>query len=73
LKIPKFDLDLKVTPVMQNQELDTRGTTMIVYWEGACEVAGKSGENDIKGRAYVETGRLRPLTRQSESRVFFDG
>jgi predicted secreted hydrolase len=54
LKVPKFDLDLTVTPAMQNQELDTRGTTMIVYWEGACEVIGKSGENDIKGRAYVE-------------------
>ena len=54
LKVPSFDLDLTVTPAMQNQELDTRGTTMIVYWEGACEVAGKAGENDVKGRAYVE-------------------
>jgi len=39
---------------MENQELDTRGTTMIVYWEGACEVRGKSDGADVLGRAYVE-------------------
>ncbi len=54
LRVPKFDLELKVTPVMQDQELDTRGTTMIVYWEGACEVGGKAGGADVKGNAYVE-------------------
>lgn len=54
VKSEKYGLDLTVTPVMQDQELDTRGTTMIVYWEGACEVAGKAGGTDVKGRAYVE-------------------
>jgi predicted secreted hydrolase len=54
LRVPKFDLDLKVTPVILNQELDTRGTTMIVYWEGACEISGKSKGGEIEGRAYVE-------------------
>ncbi len=54
IKVPKFDLDLTVSPVMPNQELDTRGTTMIIYWEGACEVKGKSKDEDVSGRAYVE-------------------
>jgi predicted secreted hydrolase len=54
LRAPKFDLDLIVTPVLQDQEIDSRGTTMIVYWEGACEVAGKARDEEIKGRAYVE-------------------
>lgn len=54
LQAPKFGLDLTVTPVMQDQEIDSRGTTMIVYWEGACEVTGKAGESDVNGRAYVE-------------------
>lgn len=54
IKIPKFGLDLIVSPVIENQELDTRGTTMIVYWEGACEVSGKAKGKKIKGRAYVE-------------------
>jgi predicted secreted hydrolase len=50
LIVPKVDLELTVTPVIEDQELDTRGTTMIVYWEGACEVQG----NHTNGRAYVE-------------------
>lgn len=54
IKVAKYDLDLTVTPVIENQELDTRGTTMIIYWEGACEVRGKAGANDVLGRAYVE-------------------
>lgn len=54
IKVPKMGLDLTVEPVIEDQELDTRGTTMIIYWEGACKVAGKAGEFDIKGRAYVE-------------------
>ncbi|MGI8787389.1 MAG: lipocalin family protein [Pyrinomonadaceae bacterium] len=54
LKVPKFKLDLTIAPAMENQELDTRGTTMIIYWEGACEVSGKAGEADVTGRAYVE-------------------
>ncbi len=54
VKVPKMNLDLAVAPVMEDQELDTRGTTMIIYWEGACEVEGKAGEASVKGRAYVE-------------------
>lgn len=54
LKVPKFDLDLEVTPVIEDQELDTRGTTMIIYWEGACTVSGKANDKETKGRAYVE-------------------
>ena len=54
LKSEKFSLDLTVTPIIQDQELDTRGTTMIIYWEGACEVSGKAGDFDVSGRAYVE-------------------
>lgn len=54
VKCPRFGLDLVVKPVIEDQELDTRGTTMIVYWEGACEVSGKAGEFEVVGRAYVE-------------------
>lgn len=54
LKVPRVALDLVVTPVIPDQELDTRGTTMIIYWEGACEVHGKAGETDVAGKAYVE-------------------
>lgn len=54
LRIPRYGVDVKVVPVMQDQELDTRGTTMIVYWEGACRVEGRHGNEQAEGRAYVE-------------------
>jgi predicted secreted hydrolase len=54
IKVPKLNIDLVVEQLMSDQELDTRGTTMIVYWEGACSVSGRRGENAITGNAYVE-------------------
>jgi len=54
ITVPKLEIELDVTPVIENQELDTRGTTMIVYWEGACKISGKAANNKIRGRAYVE-------------------
>jgi predicted secreted hydrolase len=54
LMVPKFGLDLTVEPVIEDQELDTRGTTMIIYWEGACEVTGRANDKEMTGRAYVE-------------------
>ena len=54
IEVPKFDLSLSIIPIIEDQELDTRGTTMIIYWEGACKVIGKIAEKDITGNAYVE-------------------
>ncbi|HMO81063.1 MAG TPA: lipocalin family protein [Pyrinomonadaceae bacterium] len=54
VKVPSLGLDLTVSPVMRDQELDTRGTTMIIYWEGACRVSGKAYGEDMIGKAYVE-------------------
>lgn len=54
IAVPALKLDLRVIPVIEDQELDTRGTTMIIYWEGACDVNGNAGGEDVRGRAYVE-------------------
>ncbi|HEY0005956.1 MAG TPA: lipocalin family protein [Pyrinomonadaceae bacterium] len=54
LSVPRFGLDLLIAPVLQDQELDTRGSTMIVYWEGACTVRGRHGNELTEGRAYAE-------------------
>lgn len=54
LRVPRFGVDVTITPVLEDQELDTRGTTMIVYWEGACRVRGRHGNEETEGRAYVE-------------------
>ena len=54
LRVPRLRLEAEVTPVLKDQELDTRGTTMVVYWEGACMVSGRRGDADVSGRAYAE-------------------
>jgi predicted secreted hydrolase len=54
LAVPRFGVEVEITPVLKDQELDTRGTTMIVYWEGACEVKGRRRGEEVEGRAYVE-------------------
>ena len=54
LKVPGRNLELEITPVIADQELDTRGSTMIVYWEGSCRVAGTADGSPVIGKAYVE-------------------
>lgn len=54
ISVPSLSLDLTVTPSVPDQELDTRGSTMIVYWEGACDVRGTAGTSELNGNAYVE-------------------
>jgi predicted secreted hydrolase len=54
LRVPRVGVDVTIKPVLKDQELDTRGTTMIVYWEGACAVEGSRAQHTIEGRAYVE-------------------
>lgn len=54
IKVPKLSIDIRVEPLLADQELDTRGSTVIVYWEGACSVAGTRNDSEVSGRAYVE-------------------
>jgi len=49
LKIPKLNLDISISPALLNQEMDTRASTGIVYWEGAVDVSGSK-----TGLGYVE-------------------
>jgi predicted secreted hydrolase len=54
-------LELHLTAALPNQELDTRPTTGVAYWEGAVKVAGTKDGRPIAGRGYVElTGRQPP-------------
>ena len=74
VRVPRFGVDVMVTPVMRDQELDTRGTTMIVYWEGACTVRGRHTDREVEGRAYVElVGYDRSHEQPSLSAFLFGG
>ena len=52
--VPSEGLDLFLVPVVADQELDTRATTGVIYWEGAVTVSGTRAGQPIAGRAYVE-------------------
>jgi predicted secreted hydrolase len=50
LRLPEYDLDLTVEPLLANQELDVT----LRYWEGAVRVLGTSAGVQVTGRGYVE-------------------
>jgi predicted secreted hydrolase len=54
LSIASSRLDVRITPLLPDQELSTTKSTGVTYWEGACRVEGTSSGRPIAGRAYVE-------------------
>ncbi len=40
VRVPRFGIDVLVTPSFFEQEMDTRASTGIVYWEAAIEISG---------------------------------
>ncbi|MEO6259488.1 MAG: lipocalin-like domain-containing protein [Thermoanaerobaculia bacterium] len=54
LVVPKFGISLTLTPVLRDQELMTRSSTQVTYWEGAVDVSGSFRNEAAKGEGYVE-------------------
>jgi predicted secreted hydrolase len=52
--IPRLELEIELTPTVADQELDTRATTGVVYWEGSQRVAATRDGRRLGGKAYVE-------------------
>lgn len=52
--IPDEDLIIDLTPTVADQELDTRATTGVVYWEGSQRVVAEQHGLPMGGQAYVE-------------------
>ncbi len=50
VRVPSAALDLRVTPVLADQELDVS----FRYWEGAVDVEGTADGRPVSGRGYVE-------------------
>jgi len=60
IEIPGEDLRIELTPTVQDQELDTRSTTGVIYWEGSQVVRATRSGTALGGGAYVElTGYAR--------------
>ncbi len=54
ITIPGDDLVISLAPTVAAQELDTRATTGVVYWEGSQVVSATRAGRSIGGAAYVE-------------------
>jgi predicted secreted hydrolase len=54
IEIPGDDLTIDLRPTVADQELDTRATTGVVYWEGSQTVKAVRGGTPLAGEAYVE-------------------
>lgn len=54
ISVPGDDLSIRLTPTVAQQELDTRPTTGVVYWEGSQDVEATRDGEPLRGEAYVE-------------------
>lgn len=54
VELPPFGVTLTLRPLLREQELITRGSTRITYWEGAVDVTGSFDGNAVRGEGYVE-------------------
>jgi predicted secreted hydrolase len=62
IRVFPLDLDLDVQPNLPDQELVTRRSTQVTYWEGSVSATGRARENPVRGVGYVEmTGYATPF------------
>ena len=54
ISVPGEDLEIELEPSVADQELDTRATTGVIYWEGSQVVRATRGGVPLGGQAYVE-------------------
>jgi predicted secreted hydrolase len=62
LSVPSVGLSVMIQPTIPDQELRTRASTQVTYWEGSVTVRGEREGKPISGVGYVElTGYAEPL------------
>jgi predicted secreted hydrolase len=54
VRVPRVGLQLRLTPTFPDQELDTKNSTRVVYWEGSVRVEGMHRDQSVRGMGYVE-------------------
>jgi RND superfamily putative drug exporter len=54
IDIPGEQLAINLTPTVLDQELDTRQTTGVIYWEGSQIVTATRAGQTVNGEGYVE-------------------
>lgn len=59
-----LDADLYIESHVQSCEMDTRGSTGMIYWEGPAAVHGKMRGQAVQGRCFVELVGYDQLTKR---------
>lgn len=54
IAVPALDIRLSAVPLLDDQELVTKGSTGVTYWEGLVGVQGSFGGVPVRGHGYVE-------------------
>ena len=54
IEVPEEGLVIELAPTVADQELDTRATTGVIYWEGSQVVTATRDGAPLGGEAYVE-------------------
>jgi predicted secreted hydrolase len=54
IEVPGERLRIDLRPTVAQQELDTRETTGVIYWEGSQDVEATHAGRSVGGEAYVE-------------------
>jgi predicted secreted hydrolase len=54
IDVPGERLEIELRPTVADQELDTRASTGVVYWEGSQVVTARHAGKAVGGEAYVE-------------------
>jgi predicted secreted hydrolase len=62
IRAPRLGLDVEISTTLPQQELITKETTGIAYWEGSVSASGTRTGKKVEGRGYLEmTGYADPL------------
>jgi predicted secreted hydrolase len=54
VSIPSEAIELEIVPFFPEQELDTRKSTKVTYWEGSVQINGTFKKRPVQGLGYVE-------------------
>ena len=54
IAVASLGLEVRVEPLVEDQELVTERSTGVTYWEGACRVSGTRKGKPVAGNAYAE-------------------
>jgi predicted secreted hydrolase len=64
VKVPAHQIELTLSPTVKDQELITKESTRVTYWEGSVKVEGKYQGSAINGLGYAElTGYAEPFSK----------